>query len=237
MWNLLFVTLLIPQPVFSQFGASYDKCEHCKKLRDPPATEQFQKYLQNVKSYDNCPSNRVRFNVENAFFCAENTQDWVKSLKACLDNKINSCLKTVDAGPNKDFSKGSAKDLSMLPSTTADYATKILGNILKKEYTVTSTQPTMTTTENPGQTNLEVHTQQDSEKLQDEIHPTSAEELERKMQNSTVAIISLIIICLFLTSIVTFFICNRKKNSSRHLSKILCAFNETKYDKAGTDVT
>ncbi|KAM4677588.1 C-X-C motif chemokine 16 [Discoglossus pictus] len=232
MWVLILTTALLAQPGFCQFGVNMGRFCSCTKLMTEPSPILFKTYRERVKKYEDCPNNIVRFTLLKGDICAHNTDEWVKNLKKCISNGENVCLKSFNPDFQQDYSKGSDKANSKIPTTRPVLQTTRFLNLPEEvtttpisitkagRYDVTSWEST--SRKNTISPHQEVHTLQDSRKLQDVDHATLASDVKSKMDSSKVAIMSLLLISFVLVITVTVMCCRKKKgNGSNTFTNIM----------------
>ncbi|XP_077326618.1 C-X-C motif chemokine 16 [Lithobates pipiens] len=225
MWNqplvpLFLALVLIPDPGVSQFGAQGGRCKDCRNPGDPTKfTEEMRK---KVHGFDNCAHTKtVRFKLENGIFCANKDQTWVKELIACLEDK--KCKEDTSSSSQKEFSKGTNEKPSIMTTkapTTAPVTSMRPSTQSLDQNIGQSTEPTVPTepTEPAAPSDLNT-TPLDSNKANinlaqgkdKSIEPQDAGDPHSKMKQMQTAVISLIVIVLFLVAVGVGVYCRMKK--------------------------
>ncbi|CAH2272783.1 Hypothetical predicted protein [Pelobates cultripes] len=228
--GLLFVVLLIllsSTPGSSQYGVNHGRCPS-KELPCPNGRD-FLKYVERVLSYEKCPDNiLLKIVFLKGVFSAQASEPWVKILVDCLDTGREKCLSnTENKYANLCSKESKTKSIMTTTTTTVSTAKSTISATQYNEQPPVTTSipstPRLTTTRQERwiETKYFDGIQQDGKNIhngsegQQGVGPTDSKgEPGEKTKTTTIAVISLIVICLVLVAILTGVFCKRKKTNS-----------------------
>ncbi|XP_063302056.1 uncharacterized protein LOC134601486 [Pelobates fuscus] len=233
--GLLFVVLLIvlsSTPGSSQYGVNHGRCPP-RELPCPNGIN-FLKYVKNVQHYEYCPDNiLLKIVFQKGVFSAKASEPWVKILIECLGpdgtGKREKCLSnTENKYANLCSKESNTKSITTTTTTTTVSTAKSTTSATQynEQPPVTTSipsRPRLTTTRQElwNETKHFDVIQPDDKNIhngsegQQGLGPTVSQgEPGEKTKTTTIAVISLIVICLVLVAILTGVFCKRKKTNS-----------------------
>ncbi|XP_069835557.1 C-X-C motif chemokine 16 [Dendropsophus ebraccatus] len=200
---LLFLLELTPMPGVAQIGPSFKYCQDCKTM---PKKDEEGYHVLLVKNavYEDCPHNRVKFRLPRVNICADKTDPWVRNVMSCIDQGRTPCLQPSTTQKEQTLQttqESTAKTAPPLRQSTQTWA----GGTLKPSEATTQ-EATMGLTS----------TRPDSEQNKDLLHgigPTEGkdDDTKSKMNQMTIAVISLILIVLVMVAVGTYFGCRKMR--------------------------
>ncbi|KAM4035912.1 uncharacterized protein ACNLHF_014957 [Anomaloglossus baeobatrachus] len=223
----LLILELIPQPGISQGAHLLKYCSECKTIiKEAAVTERvFQNVVRNG-NYTICPHNIVRFKLPKGYFCGNRLESWVDKVIASINHDR---LTRLNMSENQQGSSEGSKGKP--PSTTQETTTSTTITTLRKSIQIweggtqkssestnenpVTTQKTLkttigptTATQGPNPNNGLLHGDKSSAKNEEEEKTKGGQE-EGKTKHMTIAIISLILIVLVMTTVATYFVCRK----------------------------
>ncbi|XP_044129393.1 uncharacterized protein LOC122922748 [Bufo gargarizans] len=212
---LLLILELSPRPGDFQGASQFKVCPECKKLlREKDVKPAFYKTLVRIAIYTDCPNNIIRFQLpKGGIFCGEKTESWVNNVTKCIKQDRDSCLQQSES--QKEFSKGSNEKppITMLETTTSTARSTQTwkGGTSKPSEEIYTTQKILETTIGLSITTLE--SEQKNNLLQGNEPSTDQPNEKSKMKQMTIAIVSLLLIVLVMTSVGVYVWCRKVRFS------------------------
>ncbi|XP_029433313.1 C-X-C motif chemokine 16-like [Rhinatrema bivittatum] len=207
--RFLLLCFQLSRPAFCQIGVNSALCS-CPRLENPPNQSTMAQYSFQLKNYDICPNNIIRFNLKKSTVCGTAFEDWVQKLKTCIDtNNFTECRRKVPK-TNMDVKIISTTVTTMRRGQSVATESETQTDVLR-DLTVTASAISYRQ-DHETDLHLQVTGSMDGKfhDLAQIPFTTSVPTEEGKMNQMRVAIISLLGISFILIGITTFVICRKR---------------------------